>query len=156
MALYVKFAQEKRPRTVKLFLKQFYSGRKDPYIAYAGRTYTDSECRNLHCDRSYRSFDDLLNMINTYYPSITAKKLMHHLLTIKIPVQGKPDEFYTYHLATCSGMGRIRYIPYYQKFWDPNQIDRRMPNSRYTWSELLAKLGITNEKEFHEYIEKHR
>lgn len=156
MALYVKFAQEKKPRTVKLFLKQFYASKKDPYIAYAGVTYIDPECKKRHCDRSYRSFDDLLDMVRTYYPSTTPKRLMHHLLTIKIPIQGKPNEFYTYHLATCGGMGRIRYIPYYQHYWDSNQIERRMANSVFTWKELLAKLGITNEKEYREYIEKHR
>lgn len=156
MSLYVKFAKEKRPRTVKQFLIEYYSLRKDPYLAYGGDTYSNIECTIHHCGRSYRSFDDLLDLVNTYYPSIKPKKLMHYLLTVKIKSSDKAEGFYWPHLATCSGMGRIRYIPYYQKWYDQNQINLRMGNSRYTWKELLAMLGITNEKEFFEYIETNR
>ena len=87
MELYVKFAEEGRPRTIRAFLKQFYSNRVDPYLAIGHNTYYDRECLRLHCSRSYRSFDDLYDLVKTYYPSIRKKKMIHYLLTVKIPTQ---------------------------------------------------------------------
>jgi len=152
--LYVKFAQEKRPRTVKMFLKQFYTNRVDPYIAIGHTTYHDHECTRRHCSLSYRSFDDLYDMVRTYYPSIRKKKMIHYLLTTNIPIgdgrRSKP------HLGICGGMGRIRFIPYREMNVDHNHLNRRMPNSTHTWMELLNLLGIKNSKELEEYVENNK
>lgn len=149
MALYVRFAQQERPRTVREFLRKYYNNQVDPYLAKGHDTYFDPECRRVHCTRMYRSFDDLLDLVNTYYPSIKPLKLMHYLLTTKIPLRGE-NKFAKPHLGTCNGMGRIRFIPYNQSNYD--HIDHRMPNSRFTWKELLEPLGITNKDEFEAYI----
>lgn len=154
MALYVKFAQEKKPRTVREFLKKYYSIRVDPYVAYGGPTFKNPECTVLHCSLSYRSFDDLLTLVNTYYPSIKPKKLMHYLLTIKFVLQGgavaQPN------IGVCGTMGRIRFLPYKDLHYDQSQIDRVMPNSQWTWKQLFAMIGINDEAEFRAYIKNNR
>lgn len=150
MALYVKFAQQERPKTVRQFIRKYYSNHVDPYLAKGHDTYFDPECKRIHCTRMYRSFDDLLDLVNTYYPSIKPLKLMHYLLTTKIPLQGI-NRFAKPHLGTCNGMGRIRFIPYNQHSLDG--FKTRMPNSKYTWEELLTPLGITNHAEFEAYIQ---
>jgi len=148
MALYVKFAQEKRPRTIRGFIKQFYTSGVDPYFARGHNTYFDPGCTDLHCSRAYRSFDDLWELVNTYYRPIPPAKMMHYLLTTKIPLQG--DKIAEVHLGTCSGMRRIRFIPYHSAAFEG--IDRQMEFSQFTWRELLAPLGVTNYAEFNEYI----
>ena len=153
MKLYVKFAQERRPRTIRLFLKQYYSYYTDPYIAKGHDTHFDPACTRRHCGLSYRSFDDLYDLVKTYYPTIRKKKIMNHLLTIKIPIQNgvaKP------HLGICSTMNRIRFIPYRTMNTSDKHLTRRMPNSANTWMELLNLIGITSEQELLDYINKHK
>lgn len=149
MALYVKFAQEKRPRTVRGFLKKFYSYQVDPYYAKGHDTYKDALCQRLQCNRGYRSFDDLHELVKTYYPSIDEKKMMHYLLTTKIPLMGK-DLYAKPHISHCGEMNRLRYIPYHRA--ELAEIDRKMSASRYTWRQLLAPLGVTDQASFKEYI----
>lgn len=150
MPLYVKFAMEKRPETVRLFLKEFYSRHKDPYTAYAHNTYSDSACNELHCDKAYRSFDDLYELVKTYYSSITLKQMVNILLTTKITLQG--DVLAYPHLAVCSNMNKIRFIPYRQISCEPEYINLKMKESEWTWSELLNLVGIKNKKDLEEYI----
>jgi hypothetical protein len=148
MAIYVKFAEEKKPKTVLEFLKLFYSRSINSYYCSGQFTYFDKECTNLQDTHSYRSFDDLLELTQTYYTSIKPVKLMHYLLILKINLtEGKLSKP---HLATCSGMGRIRYIPYRDSAY--LCISTKMSKSKYAWSELLIPLGISNEEEFLEYI----
>ena len=155
MSLYVQFAIEERPRSVRLFLKQFYSRHKDPYTAYPHNTYNDPGCRNLHCDKAYRSFDDLYELVKTYYPSITLKQMVDILLTTKLTIRGnKPDEEVPAypHLAVCCNMNKIRFIPYRQISCEPEYINLRMRESQWTWRELLNLVGIKNKKDLEEYI----
>lgn len=147
MALYVKFAIDKRPRTVRDFIRKFYTGYVTLYYAKGHATFYDAGCVNVHCHRDYRSFDDLLELVQTYYPSIKPVKLMHYLLTTKIPLT-KDSNSYP-NLGTCSGMGKIRFIPYNSPAF--SDIDRVMPNSKFTWRQLITPLGIKDEKDFKEY-----
>lgn len=148
MAIYVKFAEEKKPKTVLGFLNLFYSRVIGNYCVLGQFTYHDKECKLIQDNNKYRSFDDLLDLIQTYYPSTKPSKLMHYLLILKIELPGggvsKP------HLGFCSQMGRIRYIPWFCSHY--SGIKKKMTKSKYTWQELLSPLGINNEQEFLEYI----
>lgn len=149
MAIYVKFAEIKKPKTVLKFLKLFYSRSINSYNAIGHVTYFDKECNQIQDFHQWRSFDDLLELTQTYYPSIKPLKLMHYLLILKIKLSdttmSKP------HLNVCGVMGKIRYIPYKECGYD-SSIGEKMYNSKYTWSELLVPLGITTRKQFLEYI----
>ena len=149
MAIYVKFAEKKKPMTVLKFLKLFYSRNINSYYASGHYTYYDKECKNLQDSHNWRSFDDLLELIQTYYPSIKPVKLMHYLLVLRLNLANgslsKP------HLGVCGEMGKIRYIPYATINYYQVEINLKMPESKYTWSELLIPLGITNREEFLEY-----
>jgi hypothetical protein len=146
MALYVKFAEEKRPATVRVFIKKFYSKKCFDFLK-GMETFKDKKCQNSHCIRSYRSFDDLKELINTYYPSITAVKLMEYLLTTNFESEGK--KFYP-HLGTCSTMKRIRFIPFTISSY--SSLDVKMKLSKFTWNDLLHKLDIKNGDQFEKYI----
>lgn len=149
MAIYVEF---ERPKTIKEFLIKFYSN-VSYGTAQAATTYKDILLTQIQCNKSYRSFDDLLELIQTYYPETTPKILIYELLTIKIK-NPKTNENFKPHLGVCSGMRRIRYIPY--PGFNPNfqdYIDIKMYDSQYTWKELLLLLDIKNEIELKSFVE---
>jgi hypothetical protein len=148
MALYVKFAQEQRPNSVKGFLKKFYTREVTVDTARGHYTYLDPECKQVQDRHQYRSFDDLLELVQTYYPKVTPVKLMHYLLTTKIALQGK-DRVARPHLGKCSDMGKIRFIPYMMDSY--SEISTKMSKSKYTWSELMRPLGIKTEHDFVKY-----
>ena len=150
MKLYVKFAEEKKPKTVSEFLKLFYSRRIDSFYASGCYTYYDKECKEIQDTHNWRSFDDLLDLIQTYYPSIKPVKLMHYLLVLKIQLPN--GEFSKPHLGTCGGMGKIRYIPYIDLNKNERDLSTKMGKSKYTWSELLTPLGIVNREDILAYI----
>lgn len=157
MALYVKFVEkEGRPRTIRGFIKKYYSYRLEYSCARGYDTYHDPECTRLHCSRLYRSFDDLWTLVNTYYRPIPPAKMMHYLLTTKIPLSpmNGQERFAKPHLGICSGMGRIRFIPYSSSAF--NHIDRKMQHSKFTWRELLTPLGINDRNQFEKYIKNNK
>ncbi len=146
MALYVKF---KKPRTIKEFLIEFYKN-TDYGCGTAGVTYFDVECTKIHCSKSYRSFDDLLELVQTYYPSTTPKRMIYHLITLKI-LNPKTNRMFVPHLGVCAGMGRIRYIPYPD--WNcSSYLTKQMGQSKYTWKELLSLLNIKDIRELKEFV----
>lgn len=150
MAIYVKFAEEKKPKSIKEFLNNLYTKERVSYYARAVDTFTDKNCTQLQSSHMYRSFDDLLILTKTYYPSITTKKFIKILLNLKIPIPNS-DKYYYPYLGSCSTMGKIRFIPYKGKFLDSYQT--KMPNSKYTWEELLKPLGIKDTKTLTKYLE---
>jgi hypothetical protein len=153
MELYVQFAQEELPRTVASFIKKYYTKRVDPYIAIGHNTFFDPECTKLHCSKSYRSFDDLYDLVKTYYPDTTKKEMIHHLITVNIPTQnGRSFP----NLGTCNTMNRIRFIPYQKMNDRPEHLEMKMLHSENTWMELLGLIGIKSEKELQEYIKNNR
>lgn len=150
MAIYVKFAEKKRPKSVLKFLEQFYSDRTRTDYVIGCITYSNKECTFIQNTKHWRSFDDLLELVQTYYPSIKPVKLMHYLLVLKIPLAN--NKLSKPHLGTCGGMNKIRYIPYYVNNY--NEINTKMIHSKYTWKQLLEPLGIFNQEQFEEYIKK--
>lgn len=146
MALYVKFAEQKRPDTVRKFIKRYYAHNRMSFLK-GEDTYGDKECSKLHCDKNYRSFDDLEELVKTYYPSVKTVRILEVLLTTDYSNGQKQMHP---HLGICADMGRIRFIPY----CCPNysSVHDKMLKSKFTWNELLIQLGINNRYEFDDYI----
>lgn len=166
MKLYIEELKDKeRPKTIIKFIKLFLFTNNN-YNAKA--TFTNKECNIKHCVRGkMRSYDDIFILTKTYYPSITHKKLMEILLCI-----GITEKYYIYdyvksgnvlkerirriYMSNCSTMRRIR-ITYNQDitYIDYNSIKMiNKYNSKYSWIQLLNKLGITSQKELINYMTK--
>lgn len=100
MAIYVNI---KRQRSVKEFLVLLYSFENDIYLTCV-ETYRDKEYLNLQCKKGrYRSIDDVLELVQTYYPSFTIKKLaklLHNMIIIK------NDKKYKFHSLYCSNVNK--------------------------------------------------
>jgi hypothetical protein len=149
MAIYVKFAEEQKPRSINDFLIKFYTQRPSFEQVYAAFTYNDKECTLIQCDKIRRSFDDLLELVKTYYPSTTEKILISKLLKLKI------DGYHSIFLTNCSGMYRVR-ISYFTTKTNQRSfqsiIGVNQYNSKNSWKELLEMIGITTEEQYLEYI----
>ncbi len=85
--LYLKFDKgEKKPKTIQALLQKALCGsdRIGCYGSFALATYYDKNCNQIQCGPGKnRSFDDILALCKTYFPSATPKKVFLNLLKIK-------------------------------------------------------------------------
>lgn len=153
MALYVKFAEEKKPRTIHEFLIKYYTNKTDtsPYASqvHANYTFLDKECTKLHSGHMRRSFDDLHEIVQTYFPRATPKMVFKRLLKLNHP------DFKELILTNCDGMMRIRISLYREgqnrpsTYASANSVGKY--KSKYSWKDLFEMVGITNQDEFEKY-----
>lgn len=96
MAIYVNI---KRQRYLKDFLTLLYSYPNQGHLtcikSFRDKLYTIQQCKA----GKYRSIDELLEIVNTYYPSITIKKLSKILHSMVIT---KDNKNYTFYSLYCS------------------------------------------------------
>lgn len=153
MALYVKF---KKPRTVRQFLKKFF-GDNETYngIYYSAPTFLDKECKISQCrDSRRRSFDDIYELVNTYYSNISKKKLLHTLITLKINTKDKKTAIFNFHY--CYDIKKA--VMYYQSVkygWEEwRSFENKKQKCKYSWRELMNIMNIHNKKQLLEYQKK--
>jgi hypothetical protein len=148
MKLYVNFPI---PSTVREFLLTFLVRWKSGYVCYANATYFDKECKLIHCDpNKYRGFDDILNVVQTYFPEIDEKQLMHHLVMLEL------DDKYYGHFGVCKDVGILRYILYTEVDYIDIFNNYTPEKSRYNWRDLFLLLDIHNTEEIKNYILIHK
>jgi len=156
MAIYVNF---EIPDSPKDFLERLFSYSETGDTVYSIETYKDKECTEEQCPKKkYRSFDDLLELINTYY-KVEEKELMHLLLVINIEVEGSPRFPW---FVNCTDIYKPT-LNYYISFNKNDifkifeeDIENKMFNSEYNWYSLFQLLGINNQKELEEYVKGHK
>lgn len=146
MKLYTKLTRKK---TVLEFILSFYSAYEGCNGLKAHATYFDKECTEKHCNSyKWRSFDDIFSVVNTEYPSITEKKLMHYLVIYN-------SEKYKMHFGTCCAAGITRVMPYIKGCGFQVENDAKGLKSKYSVRELFELLNIKTNKEYLEYRKKH-
>lgn len=100
MAIYVNI---KRQRYLKDFLTLLYSSPINCYLtcveSFKDELYTIQQCQA----RKYRSIDEILEIVNTYYPSITMKKLAKVLHSMVITKDNKKYKLYSLY---CNKVGK--------------------------------------------------
>lgn len=75
MAIYLKIPEGKKFRSIEELLMYGYT-QHGGYINYFTTTYKDKECTIQQChSNASRSFEDLLEICQTYFPSTTKKRL---------------------------------------------------------------------------------
>ncbi len=162
--IYVNFTPAS---TVKEFMKQLFV--TCPSYTYATRfveTFFDKKCRRQQCGVGrMRSFDDLLEIIKTYFPKYTAEELIHDILTVEIYCKTDVPSQLAYNglrllpqFHHCSGMMKIRL--YYQAqigsevgMFSTHLSSVQKYNSLWSWKELLECIGIKYNNEI-EAVEK--
>lgn len=138
MAIYTKFGKQ---RTIKQFITLLFS---NIHIQeYKGvETYFDPECNKVQCkSNKYRSFDDVLECVNTYYKNITPKKLMSILCKMHI----NNNYFYTMY---CGDIQKPVML-FYNNGQYNNSIKKY--NSKYSWNELYNMINIHSQADLINY-----
>ena len=151
MAIYIKIKKKDTPRE---FLEEMFEG---SHYTFKHATYFDEECTKWHCRaHAMRSFDDLHEIMQTYYPEVDEKEMMHLLLS------HVPKGIYKWpQLSNCSTMRRIRFIYYSEDaflssiklVFSPNGVYKY--DSKYNWIQLLALLDIHTEEQLIKYVKKY-
>ena len=148
MAIYVKFAEESKPKTVREFLNKFFSSYKEQYLRNV-KTYSNKECTILQCDSDkYRSFDDIFELVKTYYPTVSIGTIFKILLTLK-PKHN--DIVYNLFMMSCSDIKKINCL--YVKFQGDKVknykeiIQNTSYDSNYTYKELFDMIGVKNQED---------
>lgn len=97
MAIYVKF---EKPETLKEFLTLLFSYSEDRCLKSV-TTYHDKECTTIQCrEGKNRSIDDVLEIVNTYYPDVKIEELCQVLFNLKI--KHNNTEYTLYGLKCCT------------------------------------------------------
>ena len=158
MAIYVKFAEEKKPKSIKEFLLKVFSSNCNCGYVRNVETYYDKQCKSVQCvKQKYRSFDDILELVQTYYKSATAKKVFKELLDLR-PLNEK-DTVCRLYMMSCSGIQRINLLYTPKSNSSENQISytynctHQTFTSKYSWKQLFAKLNINSNDDLIKYLE---
>lgn len=157
MKLYVNIQKEKNERIVT-FLKRCYAKAHCGWEHKFTETYNNKECSLLQCDKRRRSFDDLLNVVKTYYPKVSDKHIAKQIekLTKPYSINNKArlhflycpeaDRWIMYELSAQSFtyLGeKYLYMSSYGK--SPQKKDCRGVGQR-TYTEILALMGYNEDQ----------
>ena len=151
MAIYVKFAEEKKPKSIKEFLIKFFNSYSQQCIRNVP-TYHNKEYTILQCSADrYRSFDDIFELVQTYYKTATVGKIFKILLTL-YPKNGIDDKKYNLYMMTCAGIKKINCL--YVSGDNLNNLNNylyitRQKNftSKYTYKQLFDMIGVKNQED---------
>lgn len=150
MAIYIKL--DKDPTTIKKLLEKWFSHSNYTDRRIGVETYTNKKCTIKQClAERMRSFDDTLECVQTYFPKVTPKDLMHELIILDL--KSKDGKQLYPHFYYCASMKRIRIIYYISS---SNGWSNPKLSSKYSWRELYEMLGINQPEEIEKYKQKYK
>lgn len=140
--IYVKF---KKPDTVKEFLALFYQLSTNRY--YSVETFFDEECAKTQCNYGRnRSFDDLFEIVNTYF-SVSVEELLHELLTMGIENRNP-------YIFTCFDIQKDVFAISGSIY--ENTFSYEGLKSKYKWKEILPLIGINTYGDLCRYVKNNK
>lgn len=150
--IYTTFGKQK---TIKDFLKLLYSDNSRSDVVLPVATYYDEECTKTQCVAGrLRSFDDIYDCINTYYPNTTPKQLIHGLLTLNLKDLYNRQLYL--HMYNCRTINRIRLYYTVDEVLAYQDYGCSKYESKWSWVELLEMLGIKNHSDIINYVNKYK
>lgn len=141
--IYIKLSR--KPKTVRHLLKKFFSyksyGRVLNVQSYSNDKYSRCQC----VEGKFRSFDDVLRLVNTYFPNTSKEQVIETLLTLDI--KDREKQKCNLHMDYCCTMQKVRmwFTSYTANGFNTAS---RMPKGRseFGWKELLASVGVNSEE----------
>jgi hypothetical protein len=144
MALYVKIEKQK---TIKQFLTLLFSSTLRRGYLTSLSSYTDSDFLKLQCkEGKYRSFDEVFEIITTYYPETTVIELMNELIDLKPRCieTGVLKDLYT---MFCSDTSKS--VMLYHNYTS-NNVSVQKGNSKYSWYTLFKMVKEESSKKIND------
>lgn len=147
MSIYVNF---EIPESPKEFLIAFYSVLwRDR--AYCKETYFDKECTRLQCSaQRLRSFEDLFELLTTYYTDLTKKDVIE-ILSSTVLKSNVNVPLYL-HISNCSTISRIRVFYYEDINSCALDFNCSKYNSEFSWADLFKLINVNSREEYREYL----
>jgi len=148
MAIYLKI--EKPNSVEELLLKLFLSELNSTYNT-GSNTYTDIECTQIQCEAGkWRSFDDIYEIVNTYFPNTDEKTVIHEILVLPMKTT-KGKELFPY-FNYCNKINMCTMMFYYTYHACETTFSTKTGEGKYAWGTLFELLGITNAEQLKDYI----
>jgi len=133
MSIYVKHGRKK---SIKEFLIEFFKSEKRNSYLIGVTTYRNPECTIQQCDDNrYRSFDDILELVNNYYKNVSAKKLINILNDLK-PIDSK-NILKKFHIFYCDDIHKS--IILYTNYGNLTKSDEKR-KCKYSCNELIEMI----------------
>lgn len=102
----------------------------------------------------YRSFDDILLICKTYFPSVKVETVFKKLLLLNNTKSSVLDDRLNQRFAYCGDIRKIRYIGNYSvslEYFYSDAITRSQGKSKYSWKDLFKMIDINNDEELKEF-----
>lgn len=148
--IYIKGLEN--PKDIYTILSELY--KHDMMDCMRGvETFEDKECTIIQCTRGRRrSFDDIVDIVNTYLPNTRVEEILHEILVlgVKNPKLAK----YRYPcMFVCMDIRKP--VLLYSNHLCPNVSgnDSYATSSKYVWTKLLRIFNISDNQQLAQYID---
>lgn len=134
----------------KLLIKENGSNSSNlkTFYRYEGSEY--EQCS----ENRYRSFDDILTICQTYFPSTKIETVFKKLLLLNNTKNNVLNDRLRQRFSYCGDIKRIRYIGNYPSslygFYS-DAMSRSQGESKYSWKDLFKMININNVEELKEF-----
>ena len=132
----------------KLLISSSQTSNKSTFYKY------NNVCYNQCSANKYRSFDDILLICKTYFPSVKVETVFEKLLLLNNTKSSVLNDSLKQRFAYCGDINRIRYIGNYstslQNFYR-DATTRAQGESKYSWKDLFKMININNVEELKEF-----
>lgn len=109
----------------------------------------------LQCEKNrYRSFDDILLICRTYFPSTKVETVFKKLLLLNNKKSLILNDNVKGQFRYCSTINRIRYVANYNttvNYFYHTAISSSYGNSKYSWKDLFKMININNFEELKQF-----
>ena len=132
----------------KLLISDNQASNKPTFYKYNNVYY------NQCSEGKYRSFDDILLICKTYFPSTKVETVFKKLLLLNNNLKDIKNDRVKNKLSYCSTISRIRYIANYSNSlysFYTTAIDKNKNESKYSWKDLFKMININNVEELKEF-----
>ena len=102
----------------------------------------------------FRSFDDILLICKTYFPSVKVETVFKKLLLLNNTKSSVLNDKLNQRFGYCGDIRRIRYIGNYSlslQYFYSNAITCKQGESKYSWKDLFKMININNVEELKEF-----
>ena len=102
----------------------------------------------------FRSFDDILLICKTYFPSVKVETVFEKLLLLNNTKSSVLNDKLNQRFGYCGDIRRIRYIANYSvllEYFYSDAMLRSQGESKYSWKDLFKMININNVEELKEF-----
>ena len=132
----------------KLLISSGQSSNKSTFYKYNNVYYQQCTAGR------YRSFDDILLICKTYFPSVKVETVFKKLLLLNNTKSSVLNDKLNQRFGYCGDIRRIRYIGNYStslQYFYSDAMSCSQGESKYSWKDLFKMININNVEELKEF-----